>query len=301
LEKLILILLCLLSGYLLRHLKIVKADAYKFLNVLLINFFMPAIILLQITTLKFEYKFIFPIIVAWIIFAVAFVFFKIIGKWQKIDPKSIATLIITAGISSTSFLGFPIFEMLYGNEGLQIAILMSQLGSFLIGITFGVAIASYYSSTTPTIKDIVFNIFKFPPFIAFIVAIFLNVFGIQFTNTINYILTKLSSPYLVLALLSAGMQITLSLKEGNLNLLGLGLLYKLILAPILIFILYKFAFIQSNFVVTISVMGAAIGSMNTAAIIADKFNLNSKLASQMVAISIPISLPILYFIHILLT
>jgi malate permease and related proteins len=289
------------AGLLLRRFKIVPADSYQTLNELLVNFFMPALILWQITELKFDSKFIFPILVAWIIFAAAFVFFILVGKWKKFPPKSVAALIITGGISSTSFLGFPIFEMLYGKEGLQIAILMSQAGSFLIGITLGVAVASWYSSTTtPSIKEIASNVLKFPPFIAFVAAIGLNISGIHFPVIVNDMLAKLSSPYLILALLSVGMQINLSAKDIEVKALTAGLLYKLVLAPLLIFLLYRFVFGQQSLIITISVMGAAIGPMNTAAVIAGKYNLNSKLASQMVAIGIPLSLPVLYIIHLLM-
>ncbi len=261
---------------------------------------MPALILWQITELKFDSRFIFPILTAWIIFAGALVFFFVVGKWQNFAPESIGALIITGGISSTSFLGFPIFEMLYGKEGLQIAILMSQGGSFLIGITLGVAVASWYSSTAPSAKQIAGNVLSFPPFIAFMLAIGLNITGIHFPSVVNEMLGKISSPYLILALLSVGMQTNLSAKEIETKMLAVGLLYKLILAPALIYCLYHFAFRRDNLITTISVMGAAIGPMNTAAVIAGKFNLNAKLASQMVAIGIPLSLLVIYIIHLLL-
>ncbi len=284
----------------LRRFKVMGDDSYKTVNQLLVHVFMPALILLQITQLTFDKRFVFPILVAWIVFAVAFVFFFMVGRWKKYPPKTVAALIITGGISSTSFIGFPVFEMLYGKEGLQIAILMSQAGSFLIGITLGVAVASWHSSVAPSIKDVVHNVFTFPPFIAFIVALTLNISGIRFFGFINQTLTIISSPFSVLALLSVGLQINLTGKDVEVQRLAAGLLYKLILAPALIFLLYRFAFRQNTFITTISVMGAAIGPMNTAAIIAGKYDLNAKLASNMVAVGIPLSLPILYIIHLLM-
>lgn len=299
-EKIILILFCIAAGYLLNRTKIVPKDGYITLNNLLVNFFMPCLILLQITNLKLDTRFVFPILVAWLIFAGAFIFFYVLGKYKKFPPKSIAALIITAGISSTSFLGFPIFEMLYGKEGLQIAILMSQAGSFLIGITLGVAVASWYSSASPNFNDIFQNVLKFPPFIAFFIAICCNIAEVHLPNIIQTLFSFLSSPYTILALLSVGMQINFSAKTLELKMLYTGLMYKLIIAPLFIFLLYFFIFNQKSFMLTISVMGAAIGPMNTAAVIASKYNLNSKLASQMVAIGIPLSLPILYLIYELL-
>lgn len=261
---------------------------------------MPALILVQITELKFNNKFVFPILVAWIIFFLAMLFFIAVGRWLKASPKSIAALIITGGISSTSFLGFPIFEMLYGKEGLQIAILMSQAGSFFIGITLGVAVASWYSSTAPSVKEITKNVIRFPPFIAFIISVFFNISGIHFPLIVSDMLLRLSSPFTTLALLSVGMQINLSGKHYEWKLLKIGLLYKLFLAPLSIYLLYKYVFNQNQFITTISVLGAAIGPMNTAAVIAGKYNLNSKLASQMVAIGIPLSLLVIYIIHYLM-
>lgn len=299
-DKLILILLCIVAGALLRHYKVAPAGSYQAINALLVNFFMPALILWQITEISFNRFYIFPVLSAWIIFAVGFLFFGWLGTLKNIPPKSVAVLMITGSISSISFLGFPIFEILYGKEGLQVGILMSQAGTFLIGITLGVVIASWYSSAEPSFKIIAGNVLKFPPFVSFVLALLLNKLGFHFPNILNDMLSKLSSPYLILALLSVGLQIDFTVREMNRGLLIAGLSYKLIAAPALIFILYRFVFGQSNFVVSLSVMGAAIGPMNTAAVIADRYNLDSKLASQMVAIGIPLSLPVLYIIHLLM-
>lgn len=287
------------AGLLLRRFKIVPVNSYQVLNELLINFFMPALILSQIVELKFDNRFIFPILTAWIVFAAALVFFIVVGKWLNFSSKSTGALIITGGISSTSFIGFPVFEMLYGKQGLQIAILMSQAGSFFIGITLGVVVASWYSSTAPSAKQILRNVVGFPPFIAFVLAIILNVLRIHFPVIIHEILTRLSSPFLLLSLLSVGMQINLS-KEINAKMLTVGLCYKLILAPLLIYFLYHFAFGRDSLITAMSVMGAAIGPMNTAAVIAGKYHLNANLASQMVAIGIPLCLPVIYIIYLLL-
>ena len=227
-DKIILLVVCMAAGLAIRRFRILPPDSYKVLNELLIHFFMPALILVQITQLAFDRRFLFPILVAWIIFSLAIVFFIAVGKWLKVPPKSTAALIITGGISSTSFLGFPIFEMLYGSEGLQVAILMSQAGSFLIGITLGVAVASWYASATPSMTEISKNVIRFPPFIAFLVAVLLNISDIHFPVVINELLLRLSGPFTVLALLSVGMQINLSPSVRSGKLLRIGLLLSLI-------------------------------------------------------------------------
>lgn len=156
------------------------------------------------------------------------------------------------------------------------------------------------SKATPSIKDVLYSVFRFPPFIAFIVAVTLNISGIHFPNFMDDTPAIISAPFSRLALLSGWLQITLVGKDIEVPKLGLGLLYKLILAAGLIFLLYRFVIRQNLLVTSISVMGAAIGPLNTAAIIAGKYNLNLKLASNMVAVGIPLSLPIIYIIHLLM-
>lgn len=90
-------------------------------------------------------------------------------------------------------------------------------------------------------------------------------------------LVRLSSPFTTLALLSVCMQINLSGKQYEWRLPNVGLFYKLLLAPFSIYLLYKYVFDQNQLITTISVMGSAIGPMNTAAVIAGKYDINLKI------------------------
>jgi predicted permease len=53
-------------------------------------------------------------------------------------------LILTAGLGNTSFLGFPIIEALYGQEGMKTAILVDQPGTFVVLSTLGIIVATMY-------------------------------------------------------------------------------------------------------------------------------------------------------------
>ena len=97
-----------------------------------------------------------PVLMPYILFVCSFIFFKIIARILNLDRSTTGALTITAGISSISFVGFPIFELLYGKEGVQMGILMSQAGSFVVCGTLGIMTASYYSSSEPSIPKIDF-------------------------------------------------------------------------------------------------------------------------------------------------
>ncbi|MEJ7673841.1 MAG: hypothetical protein WKF59_14375 [Chitinophagaceae bacterium] len=56
--------------------------------------------------------------------------FSLYATKNKIKKTDTGTLILTGGISGISFIGFPIFEMLYGKQDLEAGIMMSQAEHF---------------------------------------------------------------------------------------------------------------------------------------------------------------------------
>ena len=287
--NLILLFACLLLGIILQRLKGFPKDAHLVLNSFIIYVCLPALTLLYTTEIRFERSQILPILMPYLLFGFAFIFFKIIAPIAQFDCSTTGALTLTAGISSISFVGFPIFELLFGKEGLQMGVLMSQAGSFVVCGTLGIFTASYYSSAEVSGKKIVKDILQFPPFLAFCIAVFLNILNFHFPVWSVDILRKMGSPFSILALTSIGLQISFNREDLQIKPLLYGLFYKLLLAPLLIFIGYIIIIGDHSLVGKISVIGAALGSMNTATIIAINYGLNPKLATQMVSISIPLS------------
>ena len=287
--NLILLFVCLLLGIILQRLKGFPKNAHLVLNSFIIYVCLPALTLLYTTEIRFERNQILPILMPYLLFVFAFIFFKIIAPIIQLDRSTVGALTLTAGISSISFVGFPIFELLFGKEGLQMGVLMSQAGSFVVCGTLGIFTASYYSSAEVSTEKIVKDIFQFPPFLAFCLAVFLNVLNFHFPVWSIDVLQKMGSPFSVLALTSIGLQMSFKKEDLQVKPLLYGLLYKLLIAPLLIFIGYIVIIGEHSLVGKISVVGAALGSMNTATVIAINYGLNPKLATQMVSISIPLS------------
>ena len=97
----------------------------------------------------------------------------------------------------------------------------------------------------------------------------------------------------MVALLTVGLQLQLAVPRARARLLALGLTYKLLLAPLVVAVVYVGLARQHGPAVNVCLLGAAIGPMNTAAILAERYNLNPPLAAQMVGLGIPLSLPLL--------
>ncbi|OGX84195.1 hypothetical protein BEN47_16555 [Hymenobacter lapidarius] len=291
--NLVLLLVCLGLGAALRRWQLVPPGAHGVLNQLLIAVLLPALTFLHLAEARLDQRFLLPMLMPWLIFGAAWLFFAAVGRRLALPRGTVGALILTGGISSVSFVGFPIFELLYGRAGLEMGIVMSVAGSILICVTLGVVVGSLYGAATPSWKAMVGNMLRFPPFLAFVLALGANALGYRHPALVRGVLERLSSPYSVIALLSVGLQMRLLVPRAQLKMLSLGLGYKLVLAPLLVWAVYRGLAQHHGSTVDLCVLGAAIGPMNTAAVVADRYGLDPPLAAQMVGLGIPLSLPLL--------
>lgn len=315
-----LLLVCLLAGVMLRKSQLLPADAHQTLNQVLVTVFIPALTLLYIPDMHLTRQFWLPVLIPWLVFLVGLLFFGLVSRALRttdrpVDWPTLGSLQLTGGISSVSFVGFPLFELLYGKQGLAVGIVMSQAGTFGVAMTLGVALASWYTVRQPTVRQpmlgqppvrqpsvlqVLGNMLRFPPFPVFLLAILANGLGYRHPVLVRDLLEKISAPFSVLALLSVGLQLRWRVDARERQHLLLGLSYKLVLAPLLVYVVCRCWLGRHEYVADLCILGSAIGPMNTAAILASRYQLNATLASQMVGIGIPLSFPILFLIHLFL-
>lgn len=299
-DNILLIITCILAGYLLKKTPFFNKDSSTVLNKLIIYFFIPLIAIYQVPKIVFEPSLIWLTLCPFIIYIVNFIFFQIIGPVLKMERDTKASLILTAGIGSTSFVGFPIFELLYGEIGLAYGILMSLGGTILVFNTLGISTLLYYSEDRINLLEVLKKILRFIPFIAFILGVLLNIADFIYPPIIDKLLSKLTSPFSIIALISIGMQVEFNIPKKMIKHLLLGQFCKLILAPLIIYFLLWQYFDVRGILGKICILGAAIGSMNAMSILTAEKKINPDLSILMPAIGIPVSVPILFIIDQLL-
>jgi len=295
----ILIFFFLALGLILQHIRQFPTHIYKVLNKIVIYVCLPAITLYHIPKIKWSNELLFPIGAGWISFLLAFVFFHFLGRKLGWSNKLIGCLILTAGLSNSSFLGYPIIEALFGKKGLETAILVDQPGTFVVVSTLGVFVAAFYSKGNADSFGIFKKILFFPPFLTFVAACLLNIFGYDLELNVQSLLLKIGSLVTPLALLSVGLQLTFDRKSQHWKFLRLGLFFRLIVTPFTILVLYVFVFNQHSEAIKITIMEMAMAPMITGAILASTYGLKPKLSSMMIGFGIPISfvtLAIWYFV-----
>lgn len=291
----IIIFVFLLLGIILQKVKRFPTNSYKGINNIVIYICLPALALYYIPKIEWSNKLLYPISMAWIGFIVSYLFFNFLGSRFGWSKKLTGCLIITAGLGNTSFLGFPIIQALYGEEGMKTAILVDQPGSFVVLSTLGILVATLYSTGSPNGFHIAKKILFFPPFIAFMGACLMNVLNYDFHEYIQFLLQKVGSAMTPLAMLSVGLQLRFDKRSQHWKFLGLGLLYKLVLTPALIYLLYVVVLDQHSTAMQVVLMEAAMAPMITASILASTHGLKPRLSSMMIGFGIPLSFITLVF------
>lgn len=299
-SNLILLFVCLIIGIVLKKSKIIPDNFHTSLNAFVINISLSAFSLYYISKIELNSSVIYPVLVVWIGIFAAILFFAGLGKIFGWKSSLIGALIMCAGFGNTSFVGIPLIQAMYGEEGLKTVMLVDQPG-FVALSTVGILVANFYSGSKDSLLKHLSKILKFPPFIAFVVALFLNIFSIEIPKDFDEVLMKLGATTVPLALVSVGSQMQwkkIEKKEGFH--LFIGLLFKLVLLPLLILVIYKYIFHQSGDVIDICILEAAMAPMITAAIIASAHDLEPKFCNLMVAVGIPLSILTVGIWHLLL-
>jgi len=293
-EKLGLVIVCLLLGILLKAIKVFPANGAHTLNRFVINVSLPALTLFYVHGFALNalgaVPLWMPVATAWIIFTAAALFFTLLGRMRGWDRRLTGALILTAGLGNTSFVGFALLEALFGPAALPLGILVDQPGTFLALATVGIATAVACAGKKLSAGIILRRVFGFAPFLALLVAIATR--PLEYPAAINYWLERLGSTLVPLALIAVGMELRFekaSLKrEAPYLTLGLG--FKLGFAPLLIYGLYAGVFGVQGLPLKVAVLEAAMAPMITAGIVAAEYELRPELAALMVGVGIPVSL-----------
>ncbi len=286
-NNIILLVTCFIAGILLRRAGRMPEHAPATLNSFIIHVSLPALTLLYIHDLKLSGDVALIAAMAWIHFGLAAGFFWAAGKWLALPRPTVGALMLTGGLGNTSFLGLPMIEAYYGKEAIVTGLVADQLGSFLVLSILGITVAGLYSSGAPNARTILRRIALFPPFIALALALVL--IPATYPEWFTLLLKRLGDTLAPLALLSVGLQLRLGHIAGNVRNLSIGLLFKLLLAPLAIFLLYVPLLGASGQHVQVTLFEAAMPPMITAAIVAAEHGLDPELANLMVAVGLVLS------------
>ncbi len=283
-DNLLLLIICFVAGWFLRHVEKLPTATPTVLNGFIIHISLPAAVMLHIHGLQISHQVFFMAAMPWLHFGLSVLFFLALSKAFNLPKKTEGALVLTGGLGNTSFLGLPMIEAFFGKEGIASGIVVDQLGSFLVLSTLGITVAGIYAGGSSSAGQIVRKIVLFPPFIALVLAALL--IPVTYPPVVSGLLHRLADTLAPLALFSVGYQLNPIHLRGNATNLLLGLGFKLFLAPFLIWVLYMRFFALEGLSIEVTVFEAAMPPMIMSGILATENDLDPPLANLMVAVGV---------------
>ncbi|HEY8682171.1 MAG TPA: AEC family transporter [Rhodanobacter sp.] len=284
----LLLFVCLTLGMLVARFAKPPAGIVAGINWWVINVALPALVLELIPKVKFDPQLWFPVAAMWLTFGGAWLLFGLLGPRLGWSRQRTGALILVCGLGNTSFMGYPLMQALHGQQGLALAVVADQLGAFPILASAGIVVASLYAGRKPEPAMILRRIVTFPAFIALIVGIVAGVLG-GWPVLLDNVFAPIGATLTPLALFSVGLQFKFHPGDRQLGAVGWGLGWKLLLAPLLCWVLGVAAGVD-GLVLTIGVLQAAMAPMVSAAILADEYELEPTLANTVLGAGIVLSL-----------
>jgi predicted permease len=281
----ILIIVCIAAGIILSRLRLLPTDAHKGVNAWVINVALPALALRCVPEIEWSSHLFLPIISPLLVWVGAWFFVMVYDRKRRLPTGSRTALWVTCGLGNTAFLGFPMIAAYYGESEIHHAVVFDQM-TFLLFSSLGVITILRASSENTEALNIRFFANKsllFPPFLGCLLALILSRF-FDF-STVNPLLDKLVATMSPMALFSIGLQLKFGAIKQEWKLISAGLVYKLLLAPLLILLL-AFLLGSGGNLAKISVFEAAMSSHITASLLTGQSGLNPRYCSLVVGMGI---------------
>ncbi|MDZ7819549.1 MAG: AEC family transporter [Aliarcobacter sp.] len=283
-DNFVLIAIAILVGYTLQKFKIFAKETPLILNQFIIYVSLPAVILMQVPKLTFSFDILIPTIVAWLVMGISALIVIFISKLLNWNNEVTGSLMLVAILTNSSIMGIPIINAYLGESALPYVLIYDQLGTFIALATYGTFVTAYYSSKSNiNSKVIVQKVLTFPPFLSLIFA--LCFLGVEFNPLITNVLSNFAATLVPVALVAVGLQLQFKVPKDEIQPLSIALIIKLILAPIIAYIIcYAFGWLNTAGIT--SIFEAAMAPMITAGAIASIAGLAPRLSTAIVGYGI---------------
>jgi hypothetical protein len=289
-ENIILLVLCLVIGVGLRRSGRLPENTPVVLNGFIIHVSLPALTLLYVHRLPINGSLLYPVAAPWILFAFGLAFFFLVARLARWPAQTTGGLILSGSLANTSFVGLPMIETFYGVGFLGLGVMIDQLGTYMVLSTFGIIVAMIASKDragTAFAARMCRKMATFVPAQALLLALALR--PIDFPEGLDHLLDRLGATLAPIALVSVGYQLRISDLRGRIPALALGLLFKLILGPLLIAVVLVTLIGTDGQTAQVTIFEAAMAPQIGAAIVAMEHKLDPPLVTLMVGIGIPLS------------
>ena len=272
------VVLPIIGGKLLRHFGVFQEEQEKVLINYVMHFSLPILAFKAGHQIKLGVEVIKVSGLAWASIVLCMSVAYIVARLFKLSNKDLRTFLLVSSFGNTAFLGYPYAFSYFGQEGLQIAIIYDNLGSFLMVSFLGVMVAS----GKPDLKEVLL----FPPFLGLFFGFALR--GIPLHPSLDKALDFVALSTLPVVLFALGLSLSLGGIKNNLKLSFLAILIKVFFSVLAVYLVGRFMEL-SPVAFKVSLLESAMPPMMFSAVLALRYNLNPNLAFASVGLGMVFS------------
>jgi predicted permease len=272
------VILPIISGKLLKHFGVFQKEQEKVLINYVIYFALPILAFKEGHQIKLGLEVIKISSLAWASIVLCMSVAYIIARLYKLSNKDLRTFLLVSSFGNTAFLGYPYASSYFGQEGLQIAIIYDNLGSFLMVSFLGVMVAS----GKPDLKEVLL----FPPFLGLVFGFVFK--GIPLHPSLDKALDFVALSTLPVILFALGLSLSLSGIRDHLKFSLLAILIKVSVSVFVVSLVGRFMEL-SPIAFKVSLLESAMPPMMFSAVLALRYNLNPNLAFASVGLGMVLS------------
>lgn len=233
----VIILGFLLLGVVLQRVQQLPASTARRLIQYVLYVAMPALVLLHLPQLQIDAQIWVPVITPWVMLVLSMLCVVLLSRIYNWSRAVLGALLIVVPLGNTSFLGFPIVQSLYGDQGLAYAVLYDQFGSFIGLAVVATTLAAIFGSNPtdtqarPKAVAICKKVLTFPPFIALLIAIVLLVTNTSFPPWTTSVLAGIGITLIPAVMVAVGLQLHFSIPKEDASPFFASLILKLLVLP----------------------------------------------------------------------
>ncbi|MCL9761758.1 AEC family transporter [Frankia sp. AiPa1] len=287
-SALVVLLVGLAAGIVVRRRIHPPPAATAVVNTWLLDIALPALVLHAVHGIHFPDHLALVVAAPYLLFAVSSALYLLAARVMHLPRQTVGALIAATAVANTSFVGFPMVTAFYGADDVPTAVLVDQLGSFLLVNTVVLMMVTVVAGAALPRAELARRVLTAPALLALVSALVLR--PVTFPQWLDDALVSLGGTLTPLALFSIGMQLEVPAARRYWRELGLGLAVKLVVAPALVVGLYALAGGLGDHSVTIALFETAMPPMVTGALLAARHDLATPLPSLLVGVGVPLSL-----------
>jgi malate permease and related proteins len=288
-QNFIVIAVFLSLGALCKRLFALPEKAPLYINKLIINCALPAVILMNLPRLTLDKNVLLPMLAPWLLALVLSVGIILLGRRFNWPRELLGSVLILAIYGNSSYFGFPMVRAFFGEAGMPYAIMFDQLGNFVMFATGTPLLLAVFVENNQKVSlwAILKRIFSFPPFYALLAGLALN--GTTYPDVVEHVLSGLGLLLAPLAMFIVGLQLSWHVPKQLRQPLFIVLAMRLLVSPGLVLLFFLLTG-HHELAARVTVFESGMPTMVTAAIMAIDTNLSPRLCTAAVGFGLIFSL-----------